>query len=332
MDVSVTSRQIFPRMGNTRVRLKVWSDLEREDASATPSQYLAAWHFPFYELATYFTQEAALNTFTRYSLDENRGFGHARLPDNDAFDTAFTQAVSKETALVLRVTLGDRTGAMLEWRDGSAWRTSLDTRNTRLDADPLERGSSIRKDNFGNPLAAGVNTGASPWARLGFVPASGWLMVDDIVVENDLSQAEAEALMAGAPTSASPPVPGRPWTHLNFNNDPQNFQFVITSDLTGGYRPGVWEDAVRKTNLLQPEFVITAGDLVEGYVENRHLIERQFQEFDRTLKPLTMPFFYVAGNHDISNAAMGEVWREHYGQEYYHFIYKGRFVPLRPIQ
>ena len=59
-----------------------------------------------------------------------------------------------------------------------------------------------------------------------------------------------------------------PWTNLNFNNDSDNFHFAITSDLTGGYREGVFEDAVRKINLVQPEFVITVGDLIEGYTED----------------------------------------------------------------
>ena len=29
-----------------------------------------------------------------------------------------------------------------------------------------------------------------------------------------------------------------PWTHLDFRSDPDNFQFAIISDLTGGYRQG----------------------------------------------------------------------------------------------
>ena len=51
-----------------------------------------------------------------------------------------------------------------------------------------------------------------------------------------------------------------PWNHLNLNNDPDNFQFAIVTDRTGGHRPGVFEDAVHKLNLLQPEFVMSVGD------------------------------------------------------------------------
>jgi len=50
-----------------------------------------------------------------------------------------------------------------------------------------------------------------------------------------------------------------PYSHLRINNDPDNFQFAIVTDRTGGHRPGVFEDAIRKLNLLQPEFVVSIG-------------------------------------------------------------------------
>ncbi|GAH72348.1 unnamed protein product, partial [marine sediment metagenome] len=49
----------------------------------------------------------------------------------------------------------------------------------------------------------------------------------------------------------------KPWTHLNFRNDPNAFQFAIVSDRTGGHRAGAFPEAVRKLNLLQPEFVLS---------------------------------------------------------------------------
>ena len=56
-----------------------------------------------------------------------------------------------------------------------------------------------------------------------------------------------------------------PYTHLNFKNDPYEFQFAILSDNSGGGRPGVFEAGAGMLNLLQPEFVVGLGDLVEGY-------------------------------------------------------------------
>lgn len=113
-----------------------------------------------------------------------------------------------------------------------------------------------------------------------------------------------------------------PWTHLDFNNRPNHFQFAIVADRTGGMRPGVFEDAVRKLNLLQPEFVLSVGDLIEGYSEVEAELDRQWDELEQILAPLEMPFFYVPGNHDITNAVMAEKRKERFGRPYYHFVYR----------
>ena len=44
---------------------------------------------------------------------------------------------------------------------------------------------------------------------------------------------------------------------------------MVVSDPSGGVRPGVFEVATRKLNLLQPEFVISVGDLIMGNTTNR---------------------------------------------------------------
>ncbi|MHC4214469.1 MAG: metallophosphoesterase family protein [Planctomycetota bacterium] len=113
-----------------------------------------------------------------------------------------------------------------------------------------------------------------------------------------------------------------PWTHLNFNNDPNNFQFAIVSDRTGGNRPGVFAQAVDKINLLQPEFVLCVGDLIQGKTEDENELNRQWDEFDSLVEELDMPFFYLPGNHDISNEVMMNVWHKRLGRTYHHFVYK----------
>lgn len=116
--------------------------------------------------------------------------------------------------------------------------------------------------------------------------------------------------------------PNKPWTDLGFENNPENFQFAIVTDRTGGHRKGVFGKAVEKLNLLRPEFVMSVGDLIEGYTKDTALIDRQWAEFDSLLNPLDMRFFYLPGNHDISNEVMREEWKARYGRSYYHFIYK----------
>jgi hypothetical protein len=115
--------------------------------------------------------------------------------------------------------------------------------------------------------------------------------------------------------------PVHPWNNLNVNNNPNNFQFAIVTDRTGGHRAGVFEDAVKKLNLLQPEFVMSVGDLIEGYTLNKEEIYTQWDEFNGFIDQLQMPFFYVPGNHDYINEVMANIWKEKYGKSYYHFVY-----------
>lgn len=114
----------------------------------------------------------------------------------------------------------------------------------------------------------------------------------------------------------------KPWTEKPFYNQPENFQFVIVSDRTGGHREGVFGHALSKVNQLYPEFVMSVGDLIEGYTKDDRLINEMWDEFHGILDTLDYRFFYVAGNHDYSNEKMGLQWKERYGYDYYHFIYK----------
>ncbi len=114
----------------------------------------------------------------------------------------------------------------------------------------------------------------------------------------------------------------KPYTSLDLNNKPGNFQFAIVTDRTGGHRPGVFLDGVKKLNLLQPEFVMSVGDLIEGYTTNEEVLDREWAEFNGFIDQLQMPFFYVPGNHDITNKVMEDKWLEMYGKTYYSFIYQ----------
>ncbi|MDC6364428.1 MULTISPECIES: PA14 domain-containing protein [Flavobacteriaceae] len=114
----------------------------------------------------------------------------------------------------------------------------------------------------------------------------------------------------------------KPWSDKPFYNDPNNFQFAIVSDRTGGHRQGVFGKGIEKINQLYPEFVMSVGDLIEGYSKDTSLLNTQWKEFNGILDSLNTRFFYVAGNHDYSNATMAKQWKERYGRAYYHFIYK----------
>jgi hypothetical protein len=113
-----------------------------------------------------------------------------------------------------------------------------------------------------------------------------------------------------------------PYTSGKLNNDPDEFQFAIVSDRTGSHRAKVFSQAVARLNLLQPEFVLSVGDLIEGGRQPQKKIEAEWEELDAYVKKLQMPFFYVPGNHDVGNVTTDKVWQERYGRRHYHFVYR----------
>ena len=114
-----------------------------------------------------------------------------------------------------------------------------------------------------------------------------------------------------------------PWTSDGFKSDPDEFHFAVIGDRTGGAdRRGIFERAMDQLNLLQPEFVINVGDLIEGYSRDRAKLATQWEQVDRMLSKLEMPFFRTVGNHDLGNDVMADVWRERHGPTYYHFVYR----------
>jgi len=61
---------------------------------------------------------------------------------------------------------------------------------------------------------------------------------------------------------------------------------------------------------LRPKSVINAGDLSEGYSDDKAELNAEWDESDKMLSTLKMPFFRAPGNHDIANKIAQQVWRE----------------------
>ncbi|MEN3975394.1 metallophosphoesterase [Emcibacter sp. SYSU 3D8] len=114
----------------------------------------------------------------------------------------------------------------------------------------------------------------------------------------------------------------RPWTHLNFRNNPDDFQFAIIGDRSGGMRQGVFEAVLGKVNALQPEFVMSIGDYMEGYTFEPDKLAAEWAEVDGFMQKLESPLFLVVGNHDIFDTTSEALWRKHAGLPRYHFVYK----------
>ncbi|MEM7246247.1 MAG: LamG-like jellyroll fold domain-containing protein [Acidobacteriota bacterium] len=78
------------------------------------------------------------------------------------------------------------------------------------------------------------------------------------------------------------------------------FTFAVFGDRTGGPDTGVsvLADAVRDVNLFEPDLVMTVGDLVDGYNQTPEYLE-EVAEYKGIMDQLLMPWFPVAGNHDV---------------------------------
>ena len=101
----------------------------------------------------------------------------------------------------------------------------------------------------------------------------------------------------------------KPWTSENVRNGPANFQFAIIGDRTGGANvQRTFEMAMGQLNLLQPEFVINVGDIIEGYSDEAAELNTEWDQVDEMLEQFDMPFFRAPGKHDIANETARQVY------------------------
>ena len=88
--------------------------------------------------------------------------------------------------------------------------------------------------------------------------------------------------------------------------------------------------------MLQPDFIMTVGDLIQGPTakdkQSPDDLREQWKELLNITEKSQAPFFYIPGNHDISRTRSGfpranedstMVWKEFAGvNTYYSFVYK----------
>ena len=157
--------------------------------------------------------------------------------------------------------------------------------------------------------------------------------------------ASLSLLAASQDRGFSHDIPGdgpKPWTHLDFQDDADDFHFAIVPDRAGGERRGAFTNALAKLNLMRPAFVMTVGDLIAG-LKPPDVIRPQQIELTNMTSKVIAPFFYVVGNHDIGRSRPEYprnseesymVWKEFFGERtYYSFMYRGvLFVVLNTME
>ncbi|MEW5796578.1 MAG: metallophosphoesterase [Candidatus Zixiibacteriota bacterium] len=106
-------------------------------------------------------------------------------------------------------------------------------------------------------------------------------------------------------------------------------RFAILGDRTGDHQEGVYEAVVAEVEQMRPDFVMTVGDMIEGYISDTVEMNKQWDEYLGIVKQLTMPIYFTPGNHDITSDAMEPTYRARVAAPYYSFDHRGiHFVIL----
>ena len=165
-----------------------------------------------------------------------------------------------------------------------------------------------------SPQTLGKNQ--TPW----FILSAGMILVLTLVPS-------AAAQQSGLPSAMTTRVDAKAVVAPNSDDV---FHFVIYGDRTGGVPAGlkILEQAVADTNLLDPDLVMTVGDLIQGYNTTEDWVP-QMQEYQAIMDRLNMNWYPVAGNHDIywkgKNKPAGHHesnYEKHFGPLWYSFEHK----------
>jgi Icc protein len=95
--------------------------------------------------------------------------------------------------------------------------------------------------------------------------------------------------------------------------EPKNdFRFAILGDRTGDAEPGIYEQVWRDVDRWRPDFVINAGDTIQG--GNDATADAEW----RALRPIwdsyKLPLYFTPGNHDIWSSESRRIYEKATGR------------------
>ena len=87
--------------------------------------------------------------------------------------------------------------------------------------------------------------------------------------------------------------------HADVDTTAEIIRIAIIGDRTGGHVPGIYGEIIERIERMKPDFAITVGDQVEGYVDDTTIMIAELREYDSLVTPLPMPLYFTPGKHDI---------------------------------
>jgi predicted phosphodiesterase len=105
-------------------------------------------------------------------------------------------------------------------------------------------------------------------------------------------------------------------TGRDLNKHP--IRFAVIGDRTGETQPGIYEQIVAEIERLKPEFVMTVGDMIEGYSQDTLPTPERWQEYLSIMEGLSVPVYYTPGNNDIVTDDRAEAYKKYTGFDPYH--------------
>ncbi len=99
------------------------------------------------------------------------------------------------------------------------------------------------------------------------------------------------------------------------------FTFAVLGDRTGGATEGVYEQVLRDVEFLSPDFILTVGDHIEGYLSDSTEIEAEWDYVVELLDRPGIGYHLTPGNHDIWDAQSRRIYTRRFGSPDTAFVY-----------